>query len=306
LIDAKGTDLLKIRAFLLKKTREWFENNCYIETQGPILLPSESKSSTAFEVKYFNKKAYLTKGFLPYGKLFVDKLGKVYTIMPSFRKELPSKRHLTEYWRIESVAHCNIADCMSIQEDLVSFLCNSIAIEFKETLERFGRPCADLMKVKKPFSRITYDQAIDVLQNAGCQIVWGQEIGWELERRLSFHFDKPFLILNYPCNSATFLHKADIDRPELSLSADLIAPEGFGEIASSLQMITEEELLNRKIEEARLSIKEKNWFLTFMGSYGKPCSGFAIGVERLIQWMCNLKDIKEVVPFPRLPQINYP
>ncbi len=307
MIDKKTVDLLKVRAFLLKKARSWFDNNGYIEVQAPILVPALGESSNSFEVKYYDKRAYLAKGFLPYGKVFADKLGKVYTVAPSFRKEQPSKRHLTEYWRVEVVQHCDLENIMSVQEELIAFICSSLAFEFRETLDCFNRPYSDLAKVQKPFKQLTYDEAIDVLQNDGCEIVWGQEIERELERHLSLKFDKPFFIWKYPYGPETFFSKADPEKPELSLYADLLAPEGYGEIASSLQMVTQKETMIQLMKEAGLNNNDQTWFLSFMqSSFSEPCSAFAMGIERVLQWICKLSHIKEAIAFHRAPDNIYP
>ena len=307
MIDKKTVDLLKVRAFLLKKARSWFDNNGYIEVQAPILVPALGESPNSFEVKYYDKRAYLTKGFLPYGKVFANKLGKVYTVTPSFRKEQPNKRHLTEYWRMEVVQHCDLENIMTIQEELIAFICSSLASEFKETLDCFNRSYRDLAKVQKPFKQLTYDEAIDVLQNDGYEIVWGQEIDWELEQHLSLKFDKPFFIWKYPYGPETFSSKADPEKPELSLYADLLAPEGYGEIASSLQMITQKETMLQLMKEAGLNNNDQTWFLSFMqSSFSEPCSAFAIGIERLLQWICKLSNIKKTIAFPRSSDNIYP
>ncbi len=307
MIDKKTVDLLKVRAFLLKKVRSWFDNNGYIEVQAPILVPALGESPNSFEVKYYDKRAYLTKGFLPYGRVFAGKLEKVYTITPSFRKEQPSNRHLTEYWRMEAVQHCDIDEIMRVQEELISCICLSLRVGLLETLEGFNRSFSDLAKIRKPFRRLTYDEAIDILQKDGYNICWGQEIDWELEQHLSHNFDKPFFIWKYPYGSETFFSKTDPDNPELSLYADLLAPEGYGEIASSLQMITQKETMLQLMKEAGLNNNDQTWSLSFMqSSFSEPCSAFAIGIERLLQWICKLSNIKKTIAFPRSSDNIYP
>lgn len=305
-MDNRTVDLLKVRAFLLKKARNWFDNAGYVEVQAPILVPGLGESTNSFEVKYFDKRAYLTKGFLPYGMVFAGKLGKVYTTTPSFRKEHPSKRHLTEYWRVEVVQHCDLENIMTVQEELIAFVCNSLASEFKETLDSFNRPCMEMANVQKPFKRLTYDEAIDDLQNDDYEIEWGQEIEWKLEQHLSLKFNKPFFLWKYPCSSETFFSKTDPEKPELSLYADLLAPEGYGEIASSLQMVTRKETMIQLMKEAGLNYDNQVWFLSFMRSCSEPCSGFAIGIERMLQWICKLSNIKKGIAFPRLSDNIYP
>jgi len=233
-------------------------------------------------------------------------MGKVYTTTPSFRKEQTSKRHLIEYWRMEVVQHCNLENIMTVQEELVTFVCSSLATEFNETLGCFNRSYSEMANVQKPFKRLTYDEAIDVLQKDGYEIEWGQEIDWKLEQHLSFKFDKPFFIWNYPCSSETFFSKTDPENPELSLYADLVAPGGYGEIGSSLQMVTRKKTMIQLMKEAGLNNNDQVWFLSFMGPCSEPCSGFAIGIERTLQWICKLSNVKKAVAFPRFSDNIYP
>jgi asparaginyl-tRNA synthetase len=305
MINERTAHLLRIRAFLLKKARSWFDNNGYIEAQGPILVPPHAKSSTSFSVNYYDKNSYLSQGFLPYGRSFADKLGKVYSVTPGFRQEQPTKRHLSEYWRMEAVQEGGLDEILDAQEELISFICSSLK-ELHEILSYFSRSLQDLEKVQRPFSRVTYDEAIEILQKDGLEIYWGQKIAHDLEHHLSLNFEKPFFIVNYPYNNETLLSKTDPKNPELSLSADLLAPEGYGEIGSSVQMLTEREAVLKLLKDANINLRNRVWFTSFM----QPCSGcysaFAIGIERLTQWICKISNIKEATAFPRTKDSFYP
>jgi asparaginyl-tRNA synthetase len=305
MIADRTVQVLKVRALLLQKARRWFENNGYTEVQAPILTPAQSKSPNAFRLKYYSKNAYLTKGFLPYGKALAEKLGKVYTIAPSLRKEQSTGRHLNEYWRIEAIQESGLSEIIDVQEDLVAFICGCLG-ELKETLGCFNRSVDDLEKIRKPFSRFTYDEVIKILQEDGHKIWWGQEIDWQLERHLSLKLDAPIFITKNPFSLDTFLSARDSARPELSLSADLLAPEGYGEIASSTQMISGQKELVERLTQAEISPKDQSWFSNFFKSTFEPCSAFALGVERLLQWLCKLPDIKEATAFPRTMDTIYP
>jgi asparaginyl-tRNA synthetase len=305
MINERIAHLLRIRAFLLKKARSWFDSNGYIEAQGPILVPSHAKSSNSFSVKCYDKNACLSEGFLPYGRSFADKFGKVYSITPSFRQEQPTNRHLSEYWRMEVVQRGELDEILDAQEELISFICSSLK-ELHETLGYFSRSLRDLEKVQRPFSRVTYDEAIEILQKDEFKIYWGQKIAHDLERHLSLNFEKPFFIVKYPYSNETLLSKTDPKNLELSLTADLLAPEGYDEIGSSVQMLTERDAVLELLKNANINLRNRIWFTSFM----QPCSGcysaFAIGIERLTQWICKIPNIKEATAFPRTKDSFYP
>jgi asparaginyl-tRNA synthetase len=303
----KNKAIMKIRAKLLDAARCWLNQHDYVEVHGPTLIPAVGDWPGSLEVKYFDKKAYLTQGLQPYANAFVANLGKIYTIAPAFRAEkVTSKRHLTEYWRIEVAQQCELDTIIEIQEELVSHICHSLSEEAVETLERFNRSVKDLEKVQTPFPRLTYDEAIDMLQRDGFNVSWGQKLYWELENHLSHRFSRPFFIMKFPIGIETFFHKSDPKKPELTLSADLLAPEGYGEIGGGAQMIDEKEVLLKKMAEEKIEPGDQQWYMGFMKYDFTPHSGFAIGVERLIQWICKLKHIKKAAAFPRLSDNIYP
>lgn len=297
LISKQTIRAIKIRAFLLNKARGWLNDKGYIEVQGPVLIPSFGKSPNAIEVKYFDKKAYLAKGFLPYGAAFAESLEKVYTIMPAFRKESPSNRHLVEYWRLEVVQNCDLENIINVQEQLVAYLCHSI-LEIENEFKDLNRP-KNLSLIKAPFIHITYDDAIAFLQSKGSKIIWGQSITSEFEQMLSCRFNTPFFICKYPFSASTLFCKPDSENPELSLSADLLAPETFGEIASCFQMETDKRLILKLLKETGLNKNSQKWFMELLQSECINCSAFAMGLERLTQWICLFPQITDTVPFPR-------
>ena len=305
--NEKTKAVLKVRAQLLKEARNWFDKKGYTEVQGPIIIPAVGDWPVSFEVKYFGKKAYLTKGLQPYANFFAASLGKIYTIAPSFRMEKSrTPRHLTEYWRMEVFEHCDLDNIITTQEELIAHLCRCLSKDNEETLKCFNRSVSDLAEIQKPFHRLTYEEAIDILQGDGFDILWGQKIDWKLEKYLSHKFKKPFFIWKFPCSIETFFYETVPEKPELSLSADLLAPEGYGEIASGAQMTTEKEIMLEKMKEEKIDIKDQEWCLNFMEDSSVPNSGFATGIERLIQWVCKLSHIKEATAFPRLPDNIYP
>jgi len=299
--------LLKIRATVLRAAREWLDKHDYIEVQGPTMIPAVGDWPGYFEVKYFDKKAYLTQGLQPYANALVASLGKIYTVAPTFRAEkLKTQRHLTEYWRIEVAQQCNLDDIIEAQEELLAHICHNLSKEAIEMLESFNRSAMDLAKVQTPFPRLTYDEAIDLLQKDGFNVSWGQNLDWDLESHLSARFNQLLFITKFPISVETLFHKSDPEKPELTLSADLLAPEGYGEIGSGAQRITEKKVMYKKMTEENIDLADQRWYMTFMQHPSFPHSGFMIGVERLIQWICKLEHIKKATAFPRLYNSIYP
>lgn len=298
---------LKIRAQVLCAAREWFDQHGYVEVQGPTIIPAVGDWPGSFEVKYFDKKAYLTQGLQPYANAFVASLGKIYTIAPTFRAEkLRTRRHLTEYWRIEVAQQCELDTIIGIQEELLAHICHGLSKEATKALKCFNRSVKDLAKVQTPFQRLTYDEAVDMLQKDGFNVLWGQKLDWELENHLSKKCDRPFFILKFPVGIETFFHKSDPKKPELTLSVDLLAPEGYGEIGGGGQMIDEKRVLLQKMAEEKIEQDDQKWYMNFMQFDSVPQSGFVMGLERLIQWICKLVYIKEASAFPRLSDSIYP
>jgi asparaginyl-tRNA synthetase len=302
----KSRAVMKVRAKLLNAARWWFNQHGYTEVHGPTIIPAAGDWPSSLEVKYFDKKAYLTRGLQPYADAFMASLGKIYTIAPAFRAEKSkTKRHLTEYWRIEAaVPQCDLDGIIRVQEELLTHICHSLSEEAGEELKHLRRQ--DIIKVQTPFPRLTYDEIIEVLQRDGFNIPWGQEINWELENHLSLRFNQPFFITEFPLSIQTFFYKSHPERPELTMSVDLLAPEGYGEIAGGGQMIDEKEVLFKKMAEEKIEPEDQQWYID-LRQYGYiPHSGFMMGLERLIQWICQLKHIREASAFPRLFDNIYP
>jgi asparaginyl-tRNA synthetase len=303
----KTKTILKIRAQVLSEAREWFDQHSYVEVQGPTIIPAVGDWPGSFEVKYFGKKAYLAQGLQPYANAFVASLGKIYTIAPAFRAErVKTKRHLTEYWRIEVAQQCVLDTIIETQEELVAHICHSLSKEAREELKRLSSDVEDLAKVQTPFSRLTYDEVVDILQKDGFNIVWGQDLNWELENHLSQSFKQPFFVTEFPVGAQTFFYKSHPKRSELTLSVDLLAPKGYGEIGGGGQMIDEKEVLLKKMAEEKVEPGDQQWYMSFMHYGSVPQSGFVIGLERVIQWICKLDHIREASAFPRLFDSIYP
>ncbi len=287
----------KVRAKILEATRDWFKRYGYTEVQTPILVPvSQELESSSFSVQYFDEKAHLAQGAYPYSEALMICLGKVYTITPAFRAERsPTKRHLTEHWRIECLApELDLEDIMSVQENLIADICRYLSKEASEELNILEMA---LSRIKLPFPRISYDEAIKILQEDGINIFWGQEIEAEQEEHLSKKFNKPLFISHYPLGTQTLLFKSHPQKTELALVADLLAPKGYGEIATCGQMIDGIEELLKKMESEKIEEKNYKWHLDLKKFTSFTYSCFAIGVERLLMWICGLEHIKEATYF---------
>jgi asparaginyl-tRNA synthetase len=305
--NEKTKAVLKIRANILIAAREWFDQHGYVEVHGPTIIPAVGDCPSSFEIKYFNKKAFLAQGLQPYARSFVASFRKIYTIAPTFRAEkLRNRRHLTEYWRIEVAQQCDLNGIIGTQEKLFTHICYGLLNGSGEELECLGRRTKDLARVKPPFPKLTYDEAIDILQKDGFNVLWGQMIDWELENHLSQKFDAPFFITEFPVSNTTFFFKSQADKPELTLSDDLIAPKGCGEVCSGGQMIDEKKGLLRKMEEEKVEKSSQDWYLNFVQVGSVPHSGFVVGIERVVQWICGLANIKKATAFPRTFDSFYP
>jgi asparaginyl-tRNA synthetase len=303
----KNRAMMKIRAKVVDAARGWLNQYGYVEVHGPTIIPAVGDWPGYFEVKYFDKKAYLTQGLQPYADVFVASLGKVYTIAPSFRAEkLKTKRHLTEYWRIEVAQQCDLDTAIKTQEELLVHICRSLSEEAREELKCLHRPVENLINVQSPFLRLTYDEVIDILQRDGFGISWGQRIDWELENHLSLKFNQPFFITEFPIGIQTFFYKSHPKKPGLTLSVDLLAPEGYGEIAGGGQVVDKKKVLLKKMIEEKIEPEDQRWYLSLRRFGAFPNSGFVIGLERLVQWLCKLECISEASAFPRLPDCVYP
>jgi len=299
---------IKIRAKILDAARSWFKKHGFIEVQGPVIIPAMGDRPNSLEVEYFDGKAYLTQGLQPYAEVFMANLGRIYTIAPVFRVEkIRTNRHLTEYWRIETeIPHCNLNGLTKIQEQLVSYICQRLSEEAEEELEAVQRDVKKLKKIKAPFPRLTYDNAIGMLQKDGFDIQWGSILDWEHEKHLSLQFGQPFFISEFPVGIETFFFQFNPKKPELTMSVDLFAPEGYGEISTGGQPTIEKEELSRKMKEEKMSPDEQRWYMDLKEMGSIPYSGFAIGVERLTQWICKLEHVKEASAFPRFMDNIYP
>ena len=307
--NQKIQTILRVRAKFLEAAREWFQLNGYTEFHSPILITAACEGgSTLFNVKYFETNAYLSQSWQLYAEAAIASLGRIYTIAPSFRAESSrTRRHLTEYWHLEAeLPWCDLDCVMKVQEDLLAYAFDALCRKVPKELEALGRSPQELLSMQPPFERVRYDEVVDILAKSGIQFKWGDDLGWVEEKQLTEKFSKPFFVTHYPKGVKAFYHKPDPDRSEVTLSADLLAPEGYGEITGGGQRIDDLDELLGRIKEENLNPKDYEWYIDLRRYGSVPHSGFGLGVERTIAWICKLNHIRDAIAFPRLINRVYP
>jgi asparaginyl-tRNA synthetase len=302
--------ILRIRAEAERAARNFMDAQGYTLTDAPIFTPAACEGTTTlFEVNYIDEqKAYLTQSGQLYVEALAAALGKVYTFGPTFRAEKSkTRRHLTEFWMLEpEAAYAHLEDMIQLAEGLVSAVVQSVAKNRTRELGLIERDVASLQKITPPFPRITYDDAIKVLQKAGNPAKWGDDFGGDEETIISKEFDRPVVIHRYPAAMKAFYMATDAERPELSLSFDMIAPEGYGEIIGGGERLADYDTLVRRLREHNLPEESFQWYLDLRRYGSVPHAGFGLGLERTVAWICGTEHIREVIPFPRMLYRVYP
>jgi asparaginyl-tRNA synthetase len=292
--------VLTIRAKVLEYTRDWLDKEGFVEMQGPVLFPAFSEKPTHFMVNYFGKRAFLSAGLAPYSDTLLSMFSRIYTVAPTFRAEqIKSKRHLAEYWRIEACCTCAFEYMLSIQEQLLTHILLSLASNCQKELAELNSPITGLVQIKTPFPRLTYDKAIEQLQKSGFKVAWGEPIAREMEAELANLYGQPFFVTHFPLNVETVLYRKLPDESLLTYSADLLAPQGYGEIGTCNELITQKALLNKRLTELGVEKEDKEWYLNTKKNNLSPQSMISIGVERLLQWVCRTDNISETIVVPR-------
>jgi asparaginyl-tRNA synthetase len=306
----RQASLLRIRAEAIRAARNFMDDQGYTLTDAPIFTPAACEGTTTlFEVNYIDdQKAYLTQSGQLYAEATAAALGKVYTFGPTFRAEKSkTRRHLTEFWMLEPEAsYSHLDDMMSLGEGLVSAMVQGVVRNRERELATLGRDVAKLAKIAPPFPRITYDEAVEVLQKAGNPAKWGDDFGGDEETLISRQFEKPVIIHRYPAAMKAFYMATDPGRPDLALSFDMIAPEGGGEIIGGGERQSNYETLVRRIRESNLPEDAFQWYLDLRRYGSVPHAGFGLGLERTVAWICGTEHIREVIPFPRMLYRVYP
>jgi len=307
--------ILRVRAEIIKAARDFLDDRGFTLTDPPILTPAACEGTTTlFPVEYFDEQAFLTQS----GQLYIEAtamaLGKVYSFGPTFRAEKSkTRRHLTEFWMVEpEVAFLELDGLMDLAEQFISFIVQRVLERRRAELETLGRDVSKLQQVAPPFPRITYDEAVKMLQDAHAQgqletrFEWGVDLVSPDETYLSSQFDKPVMVHRYPAAVKAFYMEPDPRRSEVALCVDVLAPEGYGEIIGGSQRIGSYELLLKRIREHGLPESAFKWYLELRKFGGVPHAGFGMGIERAVAWICGLEHVRETIPFARTLNRIYP
>ncbi len=307
--------ILRVRAEIIKAARNFFDDRGFVLTDPPILTPAACEGTTTlFPVDYFDEQAYLTQS----GQLYIEAtamaLGKVYSFGPTFRAEKSkTRRHLTEFWMVEpEVAYATLEDLMDLAEQLISYIVQRCLERRASDLKVIGRDTAQLEKIATPFPRVTYDEAVRILQEGHAKgaletkFDWGGDFGSPDETYLSTQFEKPVMVHRYPAQVKAFYMEPDPQRPELALCVDVLAPEGYGEIIGGSQRMASYDLLVHRIREHGLPEEAFKWYLDLRKYGSVPHGGFGMGIERVVAWICGLEHVRETIPFARTLHRLYP
>ena len=301
--------VMKVRNEIIRATYEYFNQNGFVKVDPPILTGSSPEgTSELFHTKYFDEDAYLSQSGQLYMEAAAMALGKVFSFGPTFRAEKSkTRRHLIEFWMIEpEMAFYEHEDSLKVQEEYVAYIVQSVLKNCSLDLERLGRDTSKLEKITVPFPRITYNKAIEFLHKQGFEdIVWGDDFGAPHETAIADHYDKPVFITHYPTKIKPFYMQPHPDRDDVVLCADMIAPEGYGEIIGGSERIHDFQLMKQRLEEHNLPLEAYKWYLD-LSKYGSvPHSGFGLGLERTVAWISGV-GLRESSPFPRLLNRLYP
>lgn len=313
--------ILRIRGTVVSAIREWFEINGFINMDTPILTPAAVEGTTTlFETEYFDEgKAYLSQSGQLYNEANIMAFGKVYCFGPTFRAEKSkTRRHLTEFWMVEpEIAFCDLDGLMEVEEQFVTHIVKRVMRERGPELKSLGRDLTKLEKIEAPFPRISYDEAAKIIQESYeketdpekkelIKFEWGMDFGAPHEALLTSHYDKPLFVFGYPTQVKAFYMEPWPGRPEVCKSVDLLAPEGYGEIIGGSERMSSPDLLLQRIHEHGLPEAAYKWYMDLRRYGSVPHSGFGMGVERTVAWICGIEHIRETIAFPRMIKRMYP
>lgn len=305
----KQNAILRIRHELIKACRDFFDCRGFINADTPILTPASVEGTTTlFPVDYYGEKVYLAQSGQLYNEATIGALGKVYCFGPTFRAEKSkTRRHLTEFWMLEpEVAFLELDGLVELAEDMTVYVIERVLKNRRKELETLERDIANLEKIQKPFPRITYKEAVEIIRIKEKNFKYGDDFGAPHETIISENFDKPVFVHHYPAHLKAFYMKRDLTDDSLSLSVDMIGPEGVGELIGGGQREDDYEVLLKRVRENKLPEAAYQWYLD-LRRYGTcPHSGFGLGVERAIAWVCGIKHVRETIPFPRMLERVYP
>ncbi|MBT2754940.1 asparagine--tRNA ligase [Mesobacillus foraminis] len=302
--------VMKVRNEIIRATYEFFNQEGFTKVDPPILTGSSPEGgSELFHTKYFDEDAYLSQSGQLHLEAAAMALGKVFSFGPTFRAEKSkTRRHLIEFWMIEpEMAFYEHEDNLKVQEQYVSYIVQSVLKNCQVELKTLGRDTSKLENIQAPFPRITYDDALKLLHEKGfTDVQWGDDFGAPHETAIAESYDKPVFITHYPTSLKAFYMQPAPDRPEVVLCADLIAPEGYGEIIGGSERIHDFDLLKKRLDEHELPLETYQWYLDLRQYGSVPHSGFGLGLERTVAWISGVEHVRETIPFPRLLNRLYP
>tara|TARA_X000001036_G_scaffold172881_1_gene163490 strand:- start:4462 stop:5754 length:1293 start_codon:yes stop_codon:yes gene_type:complete len=294
--------ILKIRHQIIKSIRDYFDMNDFTLVDTPIFTPSAAEgTSTLFKTEYFGKDAFLAQTGQLYGEASAMSFGRHYNFGPCFRAEKSkTRRHLTEFWMVEpEIAYCEIEEDMQWAENLLIYIINQVLDNRLDELNILERDIDILRKVKGPFPRVSYTECIDQLQKDGFNIQWGDDFGSPEETHIANQYDCPVIVHRFPSDIKAFYMKRDPENEKVVLGMDILAPEGYGEIVGGSERETDIKILIERIKEEKLNQSDYDWFLDLRKYGSVPHSGFGMGLERVVAWICGLSHIRETIPFAR-------
>jgi asparaginyl-tRNA synthetase len=313
--------ILRIRGTVISAIREWFEINGFINMDTPILTPAAVEGTTTlFETEYFDEgKAYLSQSGQLYNEANIMAFGKVYCFGPTFRAEKSkTRRHLTEFWMVEpEIAFCDLDGLMEVEEQFVTHIVKRVLRERGPELKSLGRDLTKLENIAVPFPRISYDEATKIIKESFeketdpekkdlIKFDWGMDFGAPHEALLTSRYEKPLFVFGYPTQVKAFYMEPWPGRPEICKSVDLLAPEGYGEIIGGSERMSSPDLLLQRIHEHGLPEAAYKWYMDLRRYGSVPHSGFGMGVERTVAWICGIEHIREAIAFPRMIKRVYP
>ncbi|MCX7855256.1 MAG: asparagine--tRNA ligase [Anaerolineae bacterium] len=312
--------VLRVRATVIRAIRDWLDGHGFINMDTPIITPAACEGTTTlFQTDYFGEPAYLSQSGQLYNEANIYAFGRVYCFGPTFRAEKSkTRRHLTEFWMVEpEIAFCDLDQLMEIEEQFVTHIVQTCLRERAQELALLERDTRPLEKVEPPFPRISYDEALDILARIReetedeelkelLKIEWGDDFGSPHETELTKRFEKPVFVYGYPTRAKAFYMEPWPGRPEVCKSVDLLAPEGYGEIIGGSERISDPDLLVQRLKEWNLPREAFEWYIDLRRYGSVPHSGFGLGVERTVAWICGIDHLREAIPFPRTLKRVYP
>ena len=301
--------ILKVRHEIIKAVRDFFDSNDFTLCDSPIFTPNAAEgTSTLFGTDYFGNTAYLAQTGQLYGEAAAMAVGRHYNFGPTFRAEKSkTRRHLTEFWMVEpEIAYCNIDEDMDWAERLILSIIERVLENRKNELEVLERDLEKLKQIKAPFPRVSYTECVDLLNKGGIDFKWGDDFGAPEETFIGEQYNQPVMVHRFPSAIKAFYMRRDPENDKVVLGMDVLAPEGFGEIIGGSERETEISLLEDRIKDEELNQADYEWFLDLRRFGSVPHSGFGMGIERVVAWICNLPHVRETIPFPRTIGRLYP